>query len=139
MSFREAKVAMRDMDGFSRLGWLHTWGPRAALLSVAFGVFGVSLAACSSDGVTPACSEAQLFANRYDDDDTAEYKGIIAKAGPGEPQGLRALADNPDQDDAKLAKLASEKCVTAPGAIGTGTPSGGGSSAGGAAGAAGSN
>src|SRR5690606_3670861 len=153
---------MRDSRVYSRLslaelpsrigGWVARAGAYGGALCLALGGLALTSSACSSDGVTPACDEAQLFSNRYDDDDKAEHKRIVDSTPAGEePQGLRALADNADQDKAKLAALANQTCVTAPGAIGAGTANcgssssgcarspGGSRSSGGAGGAAGSN
>ncbi len=73
---------------------------------------------CSDDGVTAKCSEADLYRLRYDDEDEARSREILASDAGAE--GLRALVPEADQDRAELQKLADENCVTAPGETSTG-------------------
>ncbi len=100
---------------------------RWIVLLAACVVPGFALIGCSSDGVTPSCSEAPLYHNRYDEDDRAEYEKLKAN-----PEELRKLQPNADQDPAALKQLDDDKCIT-----GSHTPSAnssGGSSNGGSGG-----
>ncbi|MBX3182915.1 MAG: hypothetical protein KIT72_18020 [Polyangiaceae bacterium] len=92
---------------------------RAVSLPLLLGLLVLApVAGCSDDGVTAKCPEPALYHIRYDEEDEARAREILASDAGAE--GLRELIGEADQDPALLKQLADENCVTAPGEISTG-------------------
>ncbi|MGE0327534.1 MAG: hypothetical protein AB7K71_30355 [Polyangiaceae bacterium] len=93
---------------------------RWIVLLTACVVPGLSLFGCSSDGVTPTCSEASLYQNRYTDEDRKNYK-------PGQPVNPK----NPSQP------TLNGDCATLPGDGGISSSGGSGNTGSGGTGTGG--